>query len=977
MKFVTPGFGLFISRFTDDMLVSYFKNKEIDKYQKNVPSHLRYFYLIRAVWKIELVDEQRAEWEKRAEDEPHLVELSDNSPDLFDRILKREIDRKLYERSEAFEEFKLRENAFKEYFMKKYDKNLEVPSDSPFEKTVNLPINVDYSESFTSPHSIQLLKVFLSLEHFVNVLIDSDKEKAIELLKQTVNYNAQQKEYLMPMLSKLLPKTSPEDLDQISLLIQNSSPSVKTEADKLNYRQLAFYPLLILEKLLCRFSPDKVGEQKAAEFRHDALKLGVMDFVLECISHFTHQRSNFKKIRSWRMPLPQYSVFFCTDRPAKRAKSEHLSSEQAQADSSKSSENATKGKTYLAKGTGYGWGDVRQQWDYKENEQKLRYDDDNIACLLNILRAFILPPIHQQNSNVAESLLNPQNTSSSSRPQQRETRRTANAKNNTAVVKETQNIMTNRNNVPMDEEFLKLMHRSSLRSVIRCYLMSDSLLEVHKNVASYHAVFQLLVALSKAAPVRVNVVEMFDNYYDEDLSLPDANIEDKISDEIPKFIDDEPKADEKQEILPFDIIFCAEQRNGFKVERSELIEQLQQFTSNIDNYLKRIGSTVQPSQVQNGYFDLFAFFGFGTARAESAPNEQTTAANKEEEEQLHELSSICKQVISIFNEQNGSKIGKASGAILRQANSNKYVLEATPGPSSSSAISSALMETKYCTAMKQQKFSVLSFEKIFTKDAYYYRCKLSQEQTSGTANMTLRRIAREIQSLQSNLMLTASTSAFVRSCEEHLDAMKVLITGPEGTPYQNGCFEFDFFFPSTFPQTPPQVHLRTTGNNTVRFNPNLYNEGKVCLSILGTWHGRPEEQWNAERSSVLQVIISIQSLIFVNDPYYNEPGYERYHSTQQGDLASRRYNATIQVATVRWAILEQLRRPPTEFESAVQLHFWLKRDEITAQIKRWADEWRSQAKQDNRFASSANELEKLLKQVSEELEKLKKLNLPE
>ncbi|KAL3085203.1 hypothetical protein niasHS_010272 [Heterodera schachtii] len=112
-----------------------FGSGSYDQYlPKNVPSHLRYFYLIRAVWKIELVDEQRAEWEKRAEDEPHLVELSDNSPDLFDRILKREIDRKLYERSEAFEEFKLRENAFKEYFMNKYDKNLEIPSDSPFEK---------------------------------------------------------------------------------------------------------------------------------------------------------------------------------------------------------------------------------------------------------------------------------------------------------------------------------------------------------------------------------------------------------------------------------------------------------------------------------------------------------------------------------------------------------------------------------------------------------------------------------------------------------------------------------------------------------------------------------------------------------------------------------------------------------------------------------------------------------------------------
>lgn len=39
----------------------------------------------------------------------------------------------------------------------------------------------------------------------------------------------------------------------------------------------------------------------------------------------------------------------------------------------------------------------------------------------------------------------------------------------------------------------------------------------------------------------------------------------------------------------------------------------------------------------------------------------------------------------------------------------------------------------------------------------------------------------------------------------------------------------------------------------VRFNPNLYNDGKVCLSVLNTWHGRPEERWNPETSSLLQV----------------------------------------------------------------------------------------------------------------------------
>jgi len=50
-----------------------------------------------------------------------------------------------------------------------------------------------------------------------------------------------------------------------------------------------------------------------------------------------------------------------------------------------------------------------------------------------------------------------------------------------------------------------------------------------------------------------------------------------------------------------------------------------------------------------------------------------------------------------------------------------------------------------------------------------------------------------------------------------------------------------------------QVHLATTGRHTIRFNPNLYNDGKVCLSVLNTWHGRPEEKWNPHTSSLLQV----------------------------------------------------------------------------------------------------------------------------
>ena len=67
---------------------------------------------------------------------------------------------------------------------------------------------------------------------------------------------------------------------------------------------------------------------------------------------------------------------------------------------------------------------------------------------------------------------------------------------------------------------------------------------------------------------------------------------------------------------------------------------------------------------------------------------------------------------------------------------------------------------------------------------------------------------------------------------------KVMIAGPDGTPYAGGLFEFDIFMPIEYPNSPPLMHLRTTGKGSVRFNPNLYNCGKVCLSLLGTWSGR-------------------------------------------------------------------------------------------------------------------------------------------
>ena len=53
-----------------------------------------------------------------------------------------------------------------------------------------------------------------------------------------------------------------------------------------------------------------------------------------------------------------------------------------------------------------------------------------------------------------------------------------------------------------------------------------------------------------------------------------------------------------------------------------------------------------------------------------------------------------------------------------------------------------------------------------------------------------------------------------------------------------------------------------------------------------------------------QVLVSIQSLILVDQPYFNEPGYEASMHTDAGRASSRTYNLNIQRAprllTVRW-----------------------------------------------------------------------------
>uniref|UniRef100_A0A8C1V3E6 Dual E2 ubiquitin-conjugating enzyme/E3 ubiquitin-protein ligase BIRC6 n=1 Tax=Cyprinus carpio TaxID=7962 RepID=A0A8C1V3E6_CYPCA len=334
--------------------------------------------------------------------------------------------------------------------------------------------------------------------------------------------------------------------------------------------------------------------------------------------------------------------------------------------------------------------------------------------------------------------------------------------------------------------------------------------------------------------------------------------------------------------------------------------------------------------------------------------------------------------------QKTAEIVYAATTNLRQANHERKMAESSKKAAARPKPLSILrsVEEKYTAAMKKLQFDTFEMvcededSKLVFKVNYHY---LSQVKNASDANSAARarRLAQEAVTLSTSLPLSSSSSVFVRCDEERLDIMKVLITGPADTPYANGCFEFDVYFPQDYPNSPPLVNLETTGGHSVRFNPNLYNDGKVCLSILNTWHGRPEEKWNPQTSSFLQVLVSIQSLILVSEPYFNEPGYERSRGTPSGTQSSREYDGNIRQASVKWAMLEQIRNPSPCFKEVIHRHFYLKRAEIMAQCEGWICDIQT-LKSDKRVGRTMSHHAAALKRHTAQLrEELLKLPCPE
>lgn len=99
---------------------------------------------------------------------------------------------------------------------------------------------------------------------------------------------------------------------------------------------------------------------------------------------------------------------------------------------------------------------------------------------------------------------------------------------------------------------------------------------------------------------------------------------------------------------------------------------------------------------------------------------------------------------------------------------------------------------------------------------------------------------------------------------------KALILGSPESPYEGCFFIFQFQFPDDYPFSPPKVNVLTSDGKT-RFHPNLYVDGKVCLSILGTYSG---PSWQSTMS-LSMILLSLKAL-FDSNPIAHEPGFSSY-----------------------------------------------------------------------------------------------------
>lgn len=169
-------------------------------------------------------------------------------------------------------------------------------------------------------------------------------------------------------------------------------------------------------------------------------------------------------------------------------------------------------------------------------------------------------------------------------------------------------------------------------------------------------------------------------------------------------------------------------------------------------------------------------------------------------------------------------------------------------------------------------------------------------------DISVKRILKDINDLDKNNLNSHGIYHYIYN--DDIYKLKVLMIGPSDTPYEFGYYFFSLEMPKDYPFSPPKVSY-CTQNGRTRFNPNLYTNGKVCLSIINTWQG---PRWSS-CNSISTVLLSIQALVFTSDPLHNEPGFEK-----EKGIRNTNYNILLTYHNFKTAIYKMILNPPLTFE---------------------------------------------------------------
>jgi ubiquitin-conjugating enzyme E2 Z len=194
--------------------------------------------------------------------------------------------------------------------------------------------------------------------------------------------------------------------------------------------------------------------------------------------------------------------------------------------------------------------------------------------------------------------------------------------------------------------------------------------------------------------------------------------------------------------------------------------------------------------------------------------------------------------------------------------------------------------------------------------------------------LALKRAARDVMAATQSAALKEQGIYYIPDESNIMHGIAMLV-GKKDTPYVGGYYFFDVTFSEDYPFAPLQLKSLTQDGAT-RFNPNLYVDGKVCLSILNTWHDGPQWCGIQTLESVLMVIMSD---VLCEVPLQGEPAYRTCGLSDRSQI----YNRIVFYSNVRTSVLKMLgpAAPPFAalFKAQMEEHYIKNKEALIAVLK--------------------------------------------